>query len=1419
MSVPRHHAEWLSLVEAQGAFLSIEELLKVFPQGLDAHEPEHFNLLKIAYDEWSYEKFNPEIHRAWIDWVLQNTLEFPTELLQKRQQIAPSLTVKVSQYGESLTPDVVLVEPDTAKPQMLVKIVPFDQGLEKSYKKSRWTASPATRMLELLRGTNIGLGLVTNGEQWMLVYAPPGQSSSFISWYSHLWIEEKVTLRAFRSLLGVRRFFAVEAEETLTALFQRSKDSQKEVTDQLGKQVLKAVEVLVQKIDKLDQDRGLLKDVSEETLYESALVVMMRLVFLFCAEEKGLLLAGNSLYDKSYAVSTIREELRTQADKYGEEILERRYDAWCRLLALFRGVHGGIDHDLLKLPAYGGDLFDPNRFPFLEGDDQPLQVDNRTVLHLLEALQILQDKLPGGNSEPRRLSFKGLDVEQIGHIYEGLLDHTAVRSDKAVLGLAGTKNKEPELDLTELEAKYAESEESLVKYLKKETGRGVSALKNALNKEEADGRGLGGFPHKRPVQEALDPHTYNKLLIACQNNKELVDRVLPFYHLLREDTFGYPLVIPQGSVYVTQGSDRRDTGTHYTSKNVTEEIVRYTLEPLVYTGVDEGKPAEEWQLKSAEEILALNICDFCMGSAAFLVQACRYLGEKLVQAWEDAESNNPGQVVIAPEGKLSRSRPEECMIPLDGEERLIYAKRTVAERCLYGVDKNHLAVEMAKLSLWLETMQKDKPFTFLDHCLKTGDSLVGVNLEQLKSWNLDTSEGTNLTLGVDRLWSEVQSAIAQRLQIQSRPVNSPQDQQEKTYLLAQANARIHDLKVRADLLMAVYHSGLKKTEQEALRERMLAVANKGTSIPEADLKQLPQNLATFHWELEFPEVFFDPSGDKSTHIKMNGNGKSSTNGKASSNGNESANGNGKSNGAVDLKSLLASQAKGVKGFNAIVSNPPFMGGKKITGVLGTPYRDYLLDYLAYGTKGNADLCAYFFLKANQLVQANGHLGLVATNTIAQGDTREVGLDQIVKPRVLAGKTQELPSTIYRGVPSRKWEGSASLEVAYVWMKKGQWQNECYLDDKTVTGITPYLTIPGKAVGKPYRLAANQSKSFIGSYVLGMGFVLPPEEAQALIEKDSRNKDVLFPYLNGQDLNSNPDQSPSRWVINFHNWALDEEHDDPKKPKGRPYAADYPDCLKILEEKVKDERLAKAADVAAAPWWQFWRSRGELYEAIAGRDRVLCKTRHSPNCAFEFVKTGVVFQESMTVFAISTYPELAILSSTFHEFWAWKHGSTLGGHTLRYSPSDCFETFPFPESTTNLETIGETYYNHRQTIMQTRQEGLTKTYNRFHDPAETSEDIIKLRQLHGSMNYAVAQAYSWDDLVEGEGLNHDFHETKQGLRYTISESIRREILDRLLQLNFDRYAEEVAQGLHDKKKGKSKKKKKASNSKVKQKSLF
>jgi hypothetical protein len=1363
MSTARHHAEWLSLVEASGPFLSLPVLLKVFPNGLDAHDPEHLKLLRLAYEEWQDNQLGakpePVIHRAWIDFVLRQTLELPDEVLLTGQRIPTGLAATIAEQGETLRPDWVVVEPDGNKPRLLVQIVSPQQNLEKPLKDRRWKASPATRMMELLHACNVRLGLVTNGEHWLLVNAPRGETTGFISWYGVLWLEEHITLRAFRSLLGVQRFFGVDDSESLEALLQASVTDQQEVTDQLGYQVRKAVEVLVEALDHIDQDRNrtLLEGISETDLYEAALTVMMRLVFLFSAEERGLLLLGDPLYDQYYAVSTLREQLQQRADKEGEEVLERRYDAWCRLLATFRAVYGGVQHDTLQLPAYGGSLFDPDRFPFLEGrmsgtrweeiSADPIPVNNRIVLHLLEALQILQVKV-AGTVEPRRLSFRALDIEQIGHVYEGLLDHTAVRATAPVLGLMGTRSQEPEVSLERLEGI---GDEELIKFLKVEAGRSQSALQKALKQE-------------------LTAYEEQRLLTACNNDQELFNRVLPFAGLVRLDTLGYPVVIPTGSVYVTQGSDRRETGTHYTPRSLTEEIVQYTLEPLVYEGVAEGKPKEQWKLKSAAELLKLKICDMAMGSGAFLVQTCRYLAERLVEAWENAEKANPGKVVTAPEGTLSKSRPEECVIPKDADERLMVARRIIADRCLYGVDKNRLAVEMAKLSLWLITLQKNRPFTFVDHALKCGDSLIGVSLEQLRYWNLDIT-GTP-ELFAEEIRREVDKVIELRREIASLPVLTREDQNRKVYLLAQANARSFDLRRGCDLLVGSYFNDWSEKEREGLRKTLLTTFREGADIPDGMGKALPdfEKLRPFHWELEFPEVFL-PSPQPSP------TGRGSKESKGSK-----------------VTPRPEGEGTGVRvGFDAIVGNPPFMGGSKITGALSTDYRDFLVKWIANDKRGSADLCAYFFLKAKQLLNVNGGFGLIATNTIAQGDTREVGLDQLVADKCV----------ITRATSSRKWPGTASLEVAYVWLRQGNWQGEFILDTKVVSGITSLLTVPGKALGKAYRLLANQNKSSIGSYVLGMGFIMTPEEAQALINKNNCNKDVLFPYLNGDDLNSRYDQSPSRWVINFRDWALDFDHDNLEKPKGKPYAVDYPDCLKIVQDKVKPERDrlltgdATGRDVAKR-WWQFKRPTMNLYAAIANMKRVLVIAIVSRTVAFTFVPANQVYAHKLAVFSFENDSYFSILQSSFHYHWAWNYSSTMKTD-LNYSPSDVFETFPFPTSTANLEEIGDRYYNHRQNIMQTRQEGLTKTYNRFHNPDETAADIQQLRELHIEMDNAVAAAYGWQNLE----LSHGFHQTKQGLRFTISETARREVLDRLLELNHQRYAEEVAQGLHDKGKKKAK----------------
>jgi hypothetical protein len=705
-------------------------------------------------------------------------------------------------------------------------------------------------------------------------------------------------------------------------------------------------------------------------------------------------------------------------------------------------------------------------------------------------------------------------------------------------------------------------------------------------------------------------------------------------------------------------------------------------------------------------------------------------------------------------GNLSKPDLEEPIIPDSEEERLLLAKRLIAERCIYGVDKNAMAVEMAKLSLWLETLQRDKPFTFVDHAFRCGDSLVGATVEQLKVWSLDTGVGSHqLGIGSDEVQRLIKEATAKRQELEGFTVNSPADQLRKTLLLQEANARLKDLRDRADLLVSSYLADVKKSEREDLRNYLLMVANGRADIDDFQRRDLPDlaQLRPFHWELEFPEVF-----------------------------------------------LVAT------GFDAIVGNPPFMGGKKISTALGMPYREYLGEWIANKIKGSSDLCGFFFLRAFSLLKNNSCCGLVATNTISQGDTREVSLDEMAKE-----------GEIYRAVPSRPWSGTAALEVAYVWARKGQWQGKYYLDDKDVTGITSYLTVPGVIVGKPHRLVTNSEKSFQGTIVLGMGFILEPEEAQDLIAKNPKNKDVLFPYLNGQDLNSRPDQSPSRWIINFFDWPLSAEQDDPKKPKGAPYASDYPDCLAILTERVKpqrDEIVAKGKQIHEYDYWKFWDKRPELYGAIAdlsknsngdeNGDRVLVIARVTKFVNFSFASGRQVFSEQLVVIPLNYYRNFLILQSSLHDFWAWDKCSTMGGSTLRYSPTDSFETFPFPNLTPaqeqTLKDIGKRYYEHRQGIMAATQLGLTKTYNRFHDPNENDPDIEKLRQLHIEMDNTVAKAYQWDDLLTGDGLNHDFHDTKQGLRFTISEQARREILDRLLQLNHQRYAEEVAQGLHNKK---------------------
>jgi Eco57I restriction-modification methylase/restriction-modification enzyme MmeI-like protein len=1218
---------------------------------------------------------------------------------------------------------------------LLVHCVERGIALDRPIPGQVWAASPIDRAAELARASNVALALVTDGARWTLVWAREGETTGTCTWRGELWLEEPITLRAFVTLLGAKRFFNLPVEEGLAKLLEESAGKQQEVADQLGSQVRRAVELLIATLDREDRDRHgeLLQHLEGAEVYRGATTVMMRLVFLFVAEERRLLPIDDPLYAETLAASTLRAQLQERADRDTEDSLERSTAAWHRVLALFRAVHGGIEHDALRLLAYGGGLFDPDRYPFLEGRPpdtvwrdaaaHPLPVDDRTMLHLLDALQTLDQ---GGARV--LLSYRALDVEQIGHVYEGLLDHTAIRITDTALALGG--KHEPELALAEIAGWADAGEDTLVEKLAKETGRSAGAVGKLLAAELTDER-------------------RSRLRAACGSADALLERVALYHALLRDDLRGDPLVFLPGSLFVTQALDRRSSGTYYTSRQLAEEVVRHALDPVVYNpGPAEERDPASWKLKTPAELLDLKVADIAMGSGAFLVAACRYLAERLQEAWTLL-----GTGEWTAFGHHRDEMTDEPPVPADPLEREQLARRLVAERCLYGVDKNPMAVEMAKLSLWLITLAKNQPFSFVDHALRTGDSLLGItDIAQLRVAHLDATwpRQASLDLGFDEIEAAVERAMTLRRDLEGFVVRDARDAQRKAVLLANADVTLEDARLLGDLVVGAALTQLDDADPLCASEvagrvrTMLDIDATGLAndVAREELRRLAEDWLVerrravdaveavagedgdpFHWALEFPEVWAR------------------------------------------------------RGFDAIVGNPPFQGGKKISGALGGQYRDYLVTWLAGGVRGNADLVAYFYLRAARLLRSTGGFGLIATNTLAQGDTREVGLDQLTEQGL----------TLHRAIASEQWPGGASLEVATVWARHSVWVGATVLDRIEVGGITPALALRSRVEGTTQRLVANRGHSFQGTVVVGMGFVLSPNEAEAMLIADPRNGDVVRPYLTGEDLNQRHDGSPSRWVIDFRDWP---------EQRARGYAAPFAH----VEELVRPERKQKTHPEMVARWWRFWRSRAELYRAVASLDRCIAITLVSKVVQPMFVPTGIVYAHKLGLFAYDDDAHFGLLSSGVHWWWAVAKSSTLGA-APNYSPSDCFETFVQPDLSPSIAELGAYLNVHRSAMMLDRREGLTKTYNRVHDPEEHADDVARLRELHVALDYAVRDAYGWSSL----DLGHDFHDTKSGTRFTFAPVPRQEVLDRLLELNHERYAEEVRQGLHGKPKGKFKRK--------------
>jgi hypothetical protein len=1339
------HAEWLSLIEVSGAFLAEPVLDDAFPQGLIKLDNKK-KLFRDVYEEWreatdNADKQQSAIHQEWLNWVLKTGLEWDIddegEELKSGDSIPDTLSLTLPEHNLTLRPSHAFYT-NNSEPYLLVMSYPADTQLNDAIAGDGWATSPAERMSQLCRKTKIRLGLVTNGEQWILVDAPEGGITSYGTWYARLWSQEPRTLEAFYSLLNIGSLFNGFGLEglKLTALFEESIAHQDNVTETLGNQVQAAVELLIQSLDRLNKDSHdeLLRGISDAELYESSLTYMMRLVFLLCAEERGLLLLGDETYEANYAVSTLRLKLREEAGLYGEEFLSVKKNAWTRLLSVFRAVYGGIEHESLRMPALGGSLFDPDRFPFLEGRNkdsnwkidaaQPLAIDNRTVLLFLEAIQIYQG---------RTLSYRALDVEQIGYVYEGLLERTVIRTDDVTLELNATKSaKQPWVKLRELASAALEGDQSVINLLKERTGSSISRINNDHNKE-------------------LSTIEQQNLLLACGNDQDLRDQIQPYFHLLRTDALGNPMLYTKGAYMVATGADRRETGTHYTPKSLTEAIVIETLEPLVYIGPSEGKPRNDWQLKSPNELLALKICDPAMGSGAFLVQVCRYLSERLGEAWTLAEEN--GQCITA-DGEMTDAAFVQNPLPKEAEERQVIARRLIAEHCLYGVDVNPLAVELAKLAIWLVTLSKGRPFGFLDHNLKAGNSLLGIhNLDQLyylsmQPEGLASGGGAGKQLFAQGIEQAVKEALVLREEIRNRPVRDIRDIEVMAHLNDQAQAKLAMPDLIADALIGeALVNANKPNDLKAALTRLSVVAGSTINSPieaQALKRQADVALATdidngiprqpFHWPLAFPEVF----------------------------------------------------ARENVGFDAFVGNVPFLGGQRLTGAMGTVFRNYLVTYLARGQRGSADLAAYFFLRVYGLLGIDGMFGLLATREISNGSTRKIGLETILRNK---------DATIYAAYPNETWPGAAKVITSRVHIKKGEWEGKRRLSKNLVSQISEFLS-EGDDEWSPKKLESNLGQTFQGSIILGNGFTLTKTEAEDIISQDSVNNDVLFPYVGGKELNGPPDKMYDRWVINFFDWS---------EEKAKKYKLPY----EYILNKVRAERMSKKdKNIQSYPWWQYLRQRSELYHTIgrghsfakhpAGErclsvefKNVLCCAQVSKHFNPRFVKNNAVFSAKTVVFSSQSFSDLAILNSSMVQEWIWRYSGRMQ-KDLSFTPATAYLTLAFPEKDkrVELDRIGRSYEELRNKIISLKGWSYTKLYNCFHDPRDSDPAVVELRDLHKHIDLCVLAAYGWKKTQ----LTHDFYELdhlheNDRIRFTISEEARNEVLDRLVLLNKERYAKE------------------------------
>ena len=932
------NVKWWSELKHGGMLIS-PALVDQYFNNIDELSTYKYNQLRdkyISFDsirasQKDIKKIDTEIINKWVDYIIQIILEHNPDNIAKGKYIDSKYKLKTI-LGQQLSPDrVIFSNASRNNPILMVSIQKSEKlGIGKDRKSY-------TDFIELLRGTGVKLGLITNGVQFRLCYAGIDYDA-WTEWDASMWFIEaewRKQLDGFIALLGKDGLQLVEGENTkLKTIIEESRNKQSEISDILGQQIREAVEILINQLDSTVKTypellEAITKDIDNtqksdqqinSALYQAASRIVMRMVVLLFAEARNLLPRDIVEYNQSYGIEGLFEQLKMALAYESKLNMKNQYGAWRRIISLFNLVHEGSSHQTINLQGYGGVLFERGN---LKSEDEILQciaifeninfkLNDYQVYELLEKIKVGKLKVKQGNKNvwvKGPVDFSDLRTEYIGIMYEGLLDYSLKRANEPLIVV--NIGSQPILPLSHLEGMSDKEIKDLLKNLKKDSksesqdndmSEDYSNESQEIDDEddlldEVDKRAKAWalrvvqLEKKVKKTKSMDDYTYNK---ACE--KEADKLVIKILH--------------EGEYYIaSQGGTRKGSGTFYTKPGLAVPTTQRTLKPLLYDTDSEGNDIP----KKPKDILAVKICDPTCGSGAFLVAATDYITDALTKSilyYGSYTSYYNTKTRVLPFGKSSKGNLDEELIsvPPDDPKFEEYLRanlmRHVVERCIYGVDINPMAVELAKLSLWINTMNTELPFTFLDHKIKVGNGLVGTWFDQFKhypilAWNREGGDKDHSN-GVHYKKGEWTNALKEFMDKKVKPdmvrfienlegnnqigFNDKEDLSNKE-IEEYLEKAIEALNEFNDLPMSA--AGMRAKEEvyknKILNNRSIKILKEAfdewcalwfwpadeldEDVPmpmnfhnisdkaKERVKRISREIKFFHWELEFPDVF------------------------------------------------------------------------------------------------------------------------------------------------------------------------------------------------------------------------------------------------------------------------------------------------------------------------------------------------------------------------------------------------------------------------------------------------------------------------------------------------------------------------------------------------------------------------------------